>query len=131
VSTWVLCTLCTLPVSAALAQAEVGTSAGTARIEVFKPEGSRQCEPDSGTALEATQRQLTDAGVEVYAARTTSDGMNQAQVCGAPTGRIHVFSIDAADAPVAADLNFLPALDPNLLLDPTAPAMPHQPNATP
>jgi hypothetical protein len=78
------------------------------RIDVFKPDGSRQCEPDSGTPIAAMRKQLTVAGIEVHAARTTTDGMHHAQVCGAPTGRIHVFTIDAAAAETAADLGFLP-----------------------
>lgn len=78
------------------------------RIDVFKPDGSRQCEPDSGESIAAMREQLTAAGVQVHAARTTMDGMHHAQVCGAPTGRIHVFTIDAAAAETAADLGFLP-----------------------
>lgn len=83
-----------------------GSAAG--RIDVFKPDGSRQCEPDSGTPIGAVRAQLADAGVEVLAARTTTDGMHHAQVCGAATGRIHVFTIDAAGAETAANLGFLP-----------------------
>jgi hypothetical protein len=86
-----------------------GKVAGDERMLVFKPDGSRQCEPDSGIPLQGMRKQLADAGVEVFTSRTTTDGMVRAQVCGAPTGRLHVFGIDAADASAAAELGFRPA----------------------
>jgi hypothetical protein len=91
-----------------------------AEIKVFKPTGSIQCEPDSGTPLADMQQALTAAGIDVHAAETTSDGRMYAQVCGAPSGEIHVFSIDAADAAAAANLGYLPfeVLTP---YDPSAP----------
>jgi hypothetical protein len=98
----------------------------SARIDVFKPTGSIQCEPDSGTPLADMQQALTDAGIDVHAAQTTSDGRMYVQVCGAPGGEIHVFSIDAADAAAAAELGYLPfeVLAPR---DPNAPPSPRRP----
>jgi hypothetical protein len=109
-----LCMSCaaTLPLSAdaeAPAPDMPATTQDGGRIEVLKPEGSRQCEPDSGTPIDAARSELEAAGVTVYAARTAGDGMNHMQVCGSPTGRLHFFSIDAADAAAAAELGFMPA----------------------
>jgi hypothetical protein len=114
-----------LPVSAS-AEPPADGPGEAARIEIFKPTGSIQCEPDSGTPLADMQQALTNAGIDVHAAQTTSDGRMYAQVCGAPGGEIHVFSIDAADAAAAAELGFLPfeVLTPS---DPSAPPSQRRP----
>lgn len=88
-------------------------SAGPAEhVEVFKPDGSRQCEPDSGTPPAAMRAELEAAGVTVHAARTGSDGMMYPQVCGALTGRINVFTIDPAALDDARALGFMPLGEP-------------------
>jgi hypothetical protein len=69
--------------------------------EVFKPEGSRQCEPDSGVAEGALRAELEALRIPVLAYRSGHDGRFYPAVCGAPTGRIHVFSIPASAVPAA------------------------------
>lgn len=97
----------------ALAACGAAGSAGTAqRVEVFKADGSRQCEPDSGQSPAAMRTDLEAAGIRVHAARSASDGMLHMQVCGAPTGRINVFSIDAAGLDAARSLGFQPLAGP-------------------
>jgi hypothetical protein len=84
---------------------------GTPQIEVFKPDGSLQCEPGSGTPLATMQAELRDAGIRVYSARSASDGMMHPQACGTPTGLRNVFSIDAAALDQALAQGFQPLLE--------------------
>jgi hypothetical protein len=98
--------------AAAGAGAADGSAGPAEHVEVFRPDGSRQCEPDSGTPPAAMRAELEAAGVTVHAARTGSDGMMYPQVCGAPTGRINVFSIDPAALADARALGFMPLGEP-------------------
>lgn len=82
--------------------------AGPAPIEVGRPDGSRQCEPDSGVPIDAMIATLHDAGVTVHGSRSAHDGLNRIAVCGAPTGRFHLFLIDPADLATAEGLGFRP-----------------------
>jgi len=82
------------------------------RIEVFKPDGSVQCEPDTGTPPETMRAELETAGITVYDARSASDGMMHIQVCGSPTGRINVFTIDGTALDEAQALGFQPLVAP-------------------
>lgn len=95
-----------------LAAALLGGSAAAwsqaTRIEVVRADGSRQCEPDSGVPLSTMAAELTAAGIAVHASRSADDGMMRPAVCGAPTGTMHVFQIDAADLPQAQQLGFRP-----------------------
>ena len=113
-----------LAMLAAPSAAQTDGTQQSGRIDIFKPDGSRQCEPDSGIPIDAMQRELTEAGVDVHAASTAADGMLRPQVCGAPTGQIHVFTIDAAAAQAAADLGFLPAAALTMPGMPNAPTSP-------
>ena len=81
---------------------------GDDRIEVYRHDGSRQCEPGSGTAPADMAEALRSAGVEVHGSRSGHDGLNRAAVCGAPTGNIDIFSIDASDLEAARELGFRP-----------------------
>jgi hypothetical protein len=96
----------------AVAGAAGGGAGPAEQIEVFKPDGSRQCEPDSGTPPAAMRAELEAAGITVHAARIGSDGMMYPQVCGAPTGRIHVFSIEPAALDDARTLGLMPLGEP-------------------
>lgn len=77
-------------------------------IEVARPDGSRQCEPDTGEPLATAAAALAAAGIQVHASRTGNDGMMYPQVCGAPTGTVHIFSIAPADLAAAMALGFRP-----------------------
>jgi hypothetical protein len=95
--------------AAIAATADDRAEAGGARhVEVFKPDGSRQCEPDSGLPPQDMRAELEAAGIIVYATRSGPDGTMYLQVCGAPTGRINIFTIDAAALDAAQTLGFLP-----------------------
>lgn len=87
-------------------------AADVSRVQIQQPDGSLQCQPNSGTPLEQMHAQLTDAGIEVYSARNMSSGMMVPAVCDTPTGRINVFEIDADALDAARDLGFLPPAQP-------------------
>lgn len=79
--------------------------------EVFKPDGSRQCEPDSGMSAVALQAELAAQGITVLGQRTGHDGRIYPAVCGAPTGRTQVFTIPAELVPAAEALGYRPVGD--------------------
>jgi hypothetical protein len=64
--------------------------------EIFKPEGSIQCRPESGVSAAELRAELEAMRIPILAYRHGHDGMIYPAVCGAPTGRIHVFSIPVA-----------------------------------
>lgn len=74
-------------------------------IMVYKYDGSVQCE-ESGLAVEDMRRELARAGVEVVCGRKAQDGRVYPAMCGAATGRINVYTIDAADLDRAGTLGF-------------------------
>lgn len=75
--------------------------------EVFKPEGSRQCEPGSGVGAVELRAELEAARIPVLGYRSGNDGRVRPAVCGAQTGRIHVFTIPAAAVSDAQALGYL------------------------
>jgi hypothetical protein len=77
-------------------------------VQVYRHDGSLQCAPDSGTPPAAMSETLSSAGITVHGSRTGHDGLSRIAVCGAPTGRINVFEIDAADVDAAFGLGFRP-----------------------
>jgi hypothetical protein len=77
-------------------------------VQVYRDDGSLQCEPGSGPPPAAMAERLGSAGITVHGSGTGHDGLSRAAVCGAPTGRINVFDIDAADLDAALGLGFRP-----------------------
>ena len=67
----------------------------TARVFVFKEDGSRQCGMGQAVRPEVMQKELE--GIEVFSSDNRSDGMMHIQACGAPTGRINVYEIRQVD----------------------------------
>lgn len=74
-------------------------------IEVYKDAGSTQCE-DDGQSLEAMQKELIDAQIPVAEAACGTDGKMYTAMCGAPDGKIGIFTIDPSDLPPARALGF-------------------------
>lgn len=62
------------------------------RVWISRPDGSLQCQNGSGKSVSESARDL--AGVVVYRRETRLDGLMRVQLCGTPTGRLHVFEID-------------------------------------
>ena len=77
----------------------------TDTIVVYKYDGSMQCE-EGGASVEDMQRELTRAGVEVVCGLKAQDGRAYPAMCGAATGRINVYTIDATDLDAAEALGF-------------------------
>lgn len=74
------------------------------RVFVHKPDGSVQCEKNSGKSLEVMAKDLD--GVKIYSQSKKSDGMMRIQVCGAATGMSNVYEIDSANLQRALDVGF-------------------------
>lgn len=67
----------------------------TDQVEVYRYTGSIQCQPGSGISLSHMQLILEREGISVYGARQGSDGRMRVAKCGAPSGQIYIFLIDA------------------------------------
>lgn len=74
------------------------------RVLVAKPDGSQQCEENSGKSLDEMAKEL--GKVEVFRQFKKNDGMMRIQVCGAPTGIHNVYEIDKKDLQKALDIGF-------------------------
>lgn len=74
------------------------------KIYVFKPDGSKQCEKDTGDKVEVMVEQLK--GIKIFSQENKSDGLNHMMMCGAATGRINVYQIFEKDLPVAEAAGF-------------------------
>lgn len=74
-------------------------------IGVYKYDGSVQCEGE-GESVETMRNELVSAGVEVVCAQKARDGKAYPAMCGAATGRINVFTIDASALDRAEALGF-------------------------
>ncbi|MDO4248585.1 MAG: hypothetical protein Q4C79_06440 [Neisseria sp.] len=76
-----------------------------ARIRVYKPDGSRQCEEGSGIGAQAMKQELH--GIRVYAAeKQMLYGVMFPTVCGGQTGNINVYTIAAKDQAEAQKRGF-------------------------
>lgn len=98
--------LSALLISALSACAAANPPEHTDAREVYKPEGSRQCEPGSGVGAAELRAELEAARIPVLGYRPGSDGRIHPAVCGAQTGRIHVFAIPAAAVSDAQALGY-------------------------
>jgi len=74
---------------------------------VYRYAGSVQCE-GGGLSLTESQRQLTDAGIQVLSAACGIDGNAYPTVCGAPDGRIRIFEVPNAQSQLASAIGFEP-----------------------
>lgn len=74
------------------------------KLKVYKPDGSVQCEPGTGTSAAEMAKQLGD--IKVYSSENKHDGLIRIQVCGQATGNCNVFEINEADAAKASILGF-------------------------
>jgi hypothetical protein len=75
-------------------------------VEVYKYDGSLQCDRGKEIFLEDMARELTENGIEVKASRKGSDGRMHITMCGASTGRLNVYSIASESLPRARELGF-------------------------
>lgn len=82
------------------------------RLLVFKFDGTLQCQGDKAIPLETMQKELTDAGIQVFSAKHQSSGFMMTQVCGSPTGMINLYEIPKRDLDKAQALGFKEWMDP-------------------
>lgn len=61
-------------------------------IKIYKYQGSLQCQ-GGGESLAQMRRQLINLGVKVLVGQCGVDGLVYPMVCGAPDGRINIFTI--------------------------------------
>lgn len=74
-------------------------------VTIYKSDQSIQCE-SKGIGLDVMKNELTSAGVEVLCAKKGDTGLFVIAMCGAPTARINIYSIQASDWPRAEQLGF-------------------------
>jgi len=74
------------------------------RILVAKPDGSQQCQENSGISLEKMAKDL--GSLKVHRQFKQNDGLMRIQVCGAPTGMYNVYEIDQTDLTAAQNVGF-------------------------
>jgi hypothetical protein len=82
----------------------VVSSASDEPVFVFKPEGSKQCQPTTGVPIAKVAEDL--GPIEILSQSTRSDGKMHIALCGAATGRIHVFQIREKDLAGALSAGF-------------------------
>jgi hypothetical protein len=75
-------------------------------VQIFKVTGEKQCQKGAGIALDEMQSTLTAKQITVYEAHTQSDGKMHMELCGSPSGTIHVFTISKKDLKKAEKLGF-------------------------
>lgn len=74
-------------------------------VKVYKSDGSIQCE-SSGAPLEVMVLELSNAGIDVICSQKGHDGLARIAVCGAPTGNLNIYRIQARNLKDAESLGF-------------------------
>ncbi len=75
-------------------------------VEVYKYDGTLQCNRGKEIPLSRMAEELSANGIEVKASRKGHDGLARIAVCGASTGNLNVFTIDTKSLPKAQALGF-------------------------
>lgn len=75
-------------------------------ILVFKPDGTKQCEPDPGVTLNFMEMELSSKGITVFTKQKGHDGREGIALCGHPTGQINIYEIAVSDLSAAINLGF-------------------------
>lgn len=80
---------------------------GTGRVDVYKYDGSLQCETfDKAQSLEDMRMALVNAGIDVISIACGTDGLMYATVCGGGTGQINIYTIHEQNLADAEALGF-------------------------
>lgn len=74
------------------------------RVFVFKPDGSLQCQSGKKISPDEMKQELKD--IPVFKSYSQHDGRLHPQICGAPTGKVNVYEIDAESLAAAEKLGF-------------------------
>ncbi len=76
------------------------------KMEVFKYDGSLQCDRGREISREVMAEELRRKGIKVEASRKGHDGLVHISVCGASTGNLNVYTIAGESLPKARALGF-------------------------
>lgn len=76
----------------------------TGHVFVYKGDQSQQCGMQKGVTAEEMQRELS--GITLYSMKKGHDQLMRTAVCGAPTGQINIYEIDAKDLQAAEQRGF-------------------------
>lgn len=88
------------------ASSSAAPETATAKVKVFKADGSRQCGQGKAVDAKIMEKELAKAGIKVLSSAKGSDGMMHTQVCGAATGNANIYEINSADLKKAEKLGF-------------------------
>lgn len=75
------------------------------KVQITKSLFGHQC-GDTGMSVDQLKTQLEEQKIQVYTQTVASDGLLYPQVCGAPDGRIAIFTIDQKQQEQALTLGF-------------------------
>jgi len=73
-------------------------------VEVYQYDGTKQCGQGKEIKIEAMAKRLKS--ISILSQRSQDDGLMRIQMCGAPTGRIHVFQIPEKKLKIAIKRGF-------------------------
>jgi len=76
------------------------------RTEVYKHDGTLQCDQGREITLSEMARQLRRAGIGILTSRKGHDGRYRAMMCGASTGDINIYKIKEEDLGRARETGF-------------------------
>ncbi|RKG32202.1 hypothetical protein D7V21_12505 [Acinetobacter guerrae] len=82
------------------------TTNSVERVQVAKSLQGKQCE-QQGLDISILKQQLQTKHIHVYAESVGHDGMMRPQMCGAPDGKIAIFSIDQKQLAQAQAIGFV------------------------
>lgn len=77
-----------------------------APVQVYRSAQVLQCEPASGISLAQAEAELAHAGIAARCGQVAQDGVMRIQMCGADSGRIHLFRVAAHQLAAAKALGY-------------------------
>lgn len=80
--------------------------AGPEFVQVYKYDGSKQCEKISEISVGKMGTTLKEIGIPVICSYKSSDGMMRPQMCGHSTGKINVYEIPSEHLSRAVEAGF-------------------------
>ena len=75
-------------------------------VWVKRPDGGKQCAPDSAQDLDLGSKELAKLGIPVLESSKKNDGKMRIQVCGQPTGSENSYRIPRSSLSKASALGF-------------------------
>lgn len=75
-------------------------------VQIYRSAQMLQCEPTSGVSLAQAEAELAHAGIAARCGQVSQDGAMRIQMCGADSGRIHLFRVAAHQVAAAKALGY-------------------------